>query len=255
MGMDVPDDPSWQHIPKSAEIIRVPGTHYYAQIDRSFTYPFTAGRMVHCDADTVWLRRIDDALASVQENTVAGMLAHLPPPSEFFINDPENAWNELARSLIGKGLDTNYRSTISGTPIPFYPNYGFVIADAAIFSRFGDDYLSLAQAAGECTGGGMGYQAGLSMLMRREGLREVILGPEYNFANDPYFIHKVRNNCDSVRVIHYLRESFDRSNVFSDLDSYRSFLEKNLDIVESTVRARAFSLWGFNPPHLQGPDR
>jgi hypothetical protein len=249
MGTDVPDHELWASAKLDAELIRVTGDHFFAQVDRSFTYPFTTSRVVFSDADTVWLRRIDDVLTGVSNNGVAGFVAHKAPPGTFR-EEPNAAWDDIGRSLLGVGIPLGYRSTISGALVPFYLNYGFVVGAAEFFSRNAVEYVELAKRVFAYTGCDMGYQIALTLLMYRDGCDMRELDASYNFANDRHFANPELNDVSGVRVIHYLRQTFDRDNAFSDGSAYRKFLVQELGLVDSMVRARAFSLWGYTPRHI-----
>ncbi len=253
MGTDVPDHPLWDDPPASVELIRVVGENYYAQIDEYFVHPPVSPRVIFSDADIVWLGRIESIIEQVGANTVAGLPAHKAPPGTEFRLRPHETWNSLSMRAVGKEISLDYRSTISNAPIPFYVNYGFVVADSDIFARHGARYINLCrESAASLEQIYMQYQVALSLLVLEADAKTLILGPQFNFSNDERFYERYKRDSDEIKIIHYTKNTFDRANAFSDLTAYRAFLTAELGPVDAIIRSRALALWGDSPPHLKG---
>ena len=253
LGADEDIDPIWNEPLPLVELVWVHGPAVYAQCDAAFIHPARAPILVYSDADTVWLRRIDELIDGFQDRAIAGLIAHMRPPGPFFDQAPELAWAKVGSALIGRPVPTPYRATMVDAALPFYVNLGFVVADARIFAESGRRYLGLCEAVSPYLATPyFKYQAAVPVYALELGLSERTLDPEYNFINDETFERLHSDAADRIRVIHYAREkSFARSSMFDDPRAYGAFLEQPLTGVERLLQDHVRAVWPRPPAHLR----
>ena len=147
-------DPIWSRPIPLCKVIwsdreRVARESYFAECDDAFTHPnFDAPVVVYCDADTVWLRRLNELVVSLTDirNSIAGVTAHNPPPGRFRL-EPQKSWDEVALPILGHPAPLDYRCSVDReVHIPFYVNFGFVASSAAVVSEFGSNFISISRA-------------------------------------------------------------------------------------------------------------
>jgi hypothetical protein len=251
--------PVWQTPPGRAKIIwvdqeKVRRQSYYAQSDEVFLDPECgAPTMAFCDADTIWLRRIDPALEVVEARhpAIAGCNAHYPPQDARFRADPLGYWNELAQELAGRSVTLNHAYTIeTETAAPFYVNFGFVLVTSTVFGAHGKRFIELKDAvASRLDQPWFAYQIALTLLIHELDLERVLLPVVFNYPNNKNFELVHPSAIADIRVLHYMRdEIFDRTKFCRNEATYQAFLLQPLEGVDAIFRDFVYELVGRFPP-------
>lgn len=196
----------------------------YAQCDQAFTdVSDDAEVIVFADADTFWLHRIDDLVDDVFRNhSVAGCMAHFPPPDDHAEDYWERQFSEF--SVMNPRLSYQY-SMLPEKNSPFYVNFGFVVMSATTLRMYKNDYIDIARSIRSvseypyfC------YQIALTVLIEKFNLSKRLLPMEYNFPNDDRILlyHDILHK--NIRVFHYLREErFKRCEIFLNKENFVKF--------------------------------
>lgn len=231
--------------------------HLIEQARRRFTdVPEACDYVFLCDADTLILGGLDEAVhALAQGAPVAGVIAHFPPPQ---FSDAE--WDAQALALTGRVLARPYVYTLQepparyGQPVlraPFYLNHGFVGFRADALRIFGPQFHQARSAA-------MGYlklpifggQLALTLTMAHLGWTGAVLPMRYNFPNDPRAVALHRYEAQDIRVLHYLRENYyRRSTLFADPAQFAAYLAlEDLPLEEQILQASLMRFTGGEYP-------
>jgi hypothetical protein len=259
-------DALWHEPPSDLEVIwadresvRLNG--FYAQCDASFAHQdFRAELVVYCDTDTIWLQRIDEVLERLarSRDTIAGVMAHYPPPWKRYEGGDGAQWSALGRAILGSPLVSDCAYSIRhDLAAPFYPNYGFVAMQSRIMETKGLDYLALASRTEEFLKAKyFKYQLAVPLLCEKYNIETISLPPVYNFINDAAYEALYQTLVPDVKVIHYLRhDHYDRTRVFSEASAFREFLDVKRSGIDFVLQERVRHLWSDTPPHLAAPTR
>jgi hypothetical protein len=193
---------------------------------------------IFSDADTIFLRPIDDLLEQLlKTREVAGAIAHWTFPQKPGDDDPRKKWAGLAREFVGFEIPLDYTHTLtrdrdppSERECPFYLNYGCVIVPRDLVDRIGSTFLSMAPRVEPRLHNPQFYgQVALTLVFYALNIGRRAIDLRYNFPNDEIADVLYPELLKDVRVIHYLRTTkFDRQQIFASPEQFQLFLELEL---------------------------
>ena len=209
----------------------------WAQVDATLELaPSDADVLMSLDADTLPVAGFEDVLDRVaDEDLIAGVTAHYPPPAGAI---PYDDWSRTADLVIDKLLtfDHTYSLAEPDDPdedrvAPFYVNGGVVFYGRSCFDTFVPVYLKLRSrlskhvAIEDYTG-----QIASTLAVTEAGLNAWALPMRYNFPNDSSAQRLHPQEAENVVIYHYLRtDRLDRHGVFVTSDAFDRFLALPLD--------------------------
>lgn len=176
------------------------------------------------DADTAFVQDIDELLLALDNPnpTIAGHNAHFPPEqggSALPSPHSDLYWPEIFKRFDIEWPPALYRYSMdSGNQLPQTPPYfnlGFVALNRAALNLAREQVNEVHERLSSFTESFMRCQIGLTVIAQKERFRTIILGAEYNMANDSK--HQLLNRIDreQFRVIHYLRTTeLDRGRIY-----------------------------------------
>ncbi|MEO7841488.1 MAG: glycoside hydrolase family 99-like domain-containing protein [Anaerolineales bacterium] len=194
--------------------------------------------VILCDADTILVKPIDEALARIQQSPVVmGVIAQYPFTWKTH-DDNNQAWMSLAKQFLGKPIDLKYKYALipdddPSANCPFYINYGFVILTPKIIKTVANTFLDLRSkiiSLKEIKYPIFSGQIALALSLLALDIPTYELGLQYNFPNDPLADQLHPKELKDVRLIHYLRtDKFDRHAVFTTEEAFNGFLSLKLE--------------------------
>lgn len=227
---------------------------YLASANERWRYlPADCDFLIHCDADIVMLRPIDDLLEDLSANpAVGGAIAHSPFP-QFPCETPAERWQKLADHFLGRPIDLDYKHTLGcnvEVSCPFYVNYGFVIFPVELFESLRMFNLSYCERiyyhlrepyyAG---------QVALALSVDANDTPARALPMRFNYPNDHRADACYPGELQDIRVMHYLRVTeFDRQKIFTEPESFDRFLELKLEGSNAVLQALIRDITGSQYP-------
>jgi hypothetical protein len=189
------------------------------------------------DADTIFIRGVDDLLAAIAENpVVAGMIAFRPP----FSQAPK--FNQGWRQVFDRfGLQLpSAQYEYSGWRFmyeihksrwtPAYYNYAALFVPGAFMSDLAREYEKYLFACDpnmfrlpDVLG-----QVALTMAIHELNLPRTALSPRYNFPNDPRFEQRYSDDFRDLRILHFLRRTVvDRDRDFASPQAIEALIARS----------------------------
>lgn len=185
---------------------------FFGTAARRFTYDVRSPTALLVDADTIFTRPIDDALALVsRERAVAGVIAHLSP---FAGENERDGWNRLF-SAAGLGEPpmvcehTGWQildSSPGGRHCPPYYNLGFVLAPSDVMAAIGSTIFREMGVVDDVHPTVFRCQLGLTLALLRAHVNWTALPLRFNLPNYCAFLPRYQSELDDVRMIHYLSD-------------------------------------------------
>lgn len=239
-----PGDPVWQRwaehlrdvhvVPVLPEAFVRDGN--WAQVDATFEHvPDAAHVLMSLDADTLPVAGFEDLLDVVaDEDLIAGVMAHYPPPG---IRSPSD-WERLAKGLISQSLSFEHQYSLvgdtgSGEPgsAPFYVNGGVVFYGQAALSRLVPVYRRIRkQVVARLPDPGFSGQVATTLAAAEARLTTTTLPMRFNFPNDPMAMRQYPDDASTVVIHHYLRtDHFNRHRIFASRTAFDDFLALPLE--------------------------
>ncbi len=230
---------SWRWVPR--EDFKTLSYHATG-LDRFFVET-DADFILMADADTMFIRGVDDLLLSLRESpAIAGVIAHVPP----FLGQPEVTWKSLLK-IYGRALPKDlYQHTGWGTMFhdpqlrfgPAYYNFGAVFIPAAMMPDLAKTFAANLSDKSSNVGYFQG-QVALTLSIHDLDLPRIALEPRYNFPNDPRFEQAYPQDLADVRILHYLRlEQIQRDAIWQSPEMLDSFLARR-DLMPSNEILRS----------------
>jgi len=216
------DDSSWQR------------HGIFATALQRFCYDIEAPSALLLDADTLFVRPIDDLLDdSGRSGAIAGVVAHVSP----FIGyeGEQDLWEQIfhATGLVSPALACEHSGwqVIEFDPArrycPPYFNLGFVFAQRDIFSRLAESIYSEMEIIERMHPTLFRCQLALTAAIVRSGVRWRALPMRFNFPNIPEYLPRHQVEFDDVRIIHYLKdEEINRAEDFASPESVGALLAR-----------------------------
>ncbi len=224
---------------------------YSAQVDLRWQIDYSEYDIViFCDADVMLTKPIEDLLLlTLKSPALTGTITHSHFRPKGGI-DPQTAWNDLSKHLIGKRLDFNYRHTLAYnrqpeyTFCPFYINFGFVLFTPGIINQIKDEFVELRPKVADLIANPyFSSQITLTLVAEKLQVPTRAVGLRYNFPNDKVADQYQKNELTDVRVIHYLRTGhFDRQKIFTSKKHFQEFLSLDLDGSDKVFQDAVMSL-------------
>jgi hypothetical protein len=219
--------------------------------------------VIFCDADTLFVRPIDDLLSeSRAEPAVAGVIAHYPFPHDDG-EDVEALWHALARAHAGRPIRLDHHHTLvpyrdrAGFPrCPFYVNHGFVLLKPAVIRTIAASYLEIRdRLLGQAKNPRFTGQMALTLALLRHEVPTRAVGMRFNFPNDPVADRLHPEELADVRMLHYLRtERFDRSAILTTPANFASFLTLPLTGSDLLLQRHVRRITGGHYPFPASPE-
>lgn len=211
---------------------------YFAQSLAKWTnIPDECDVIVFSDADTIFLRPIDDLLTLlVTTPAIAGTIAHWTPFNAEGV-DPREEWAALARECLDREMPLDYTHTLttdkdppSLRKCPFYLNFGCVILPRKFLDQIRSTYLPLLSRVMPLLPNPVfTAQVSLTLAVYAHNIPHQAVDMRYNFPNDELAEALYAESMHDLRVIHYLRtQRFDRQQIFASAEEFHSFLELDL---------------------------
>jgi hypothetical protein len=167
------------------------------------------------DADTVLLRDIDPLLMQfpLEEPTVRGHMAHLPPPLGARSVAPSPAgpefWPWLFKVFDIPWPAATYRYSMDANGAraasPAYFNLGFVALNAKALTIFASEIAEITRRVTAATDSKMRCQIAFTIVAHQAGINIGTLPAAYNAANDLGHLGPNEVAADQIRVLHFLR--------------------------------------------------
>jgi hypothetical protein len=227
----------------------------WSQVDASVaTAPRDCDALVCLDADTLPVGNFESVLDRVvEENLVAGVIAHYPVPPGV---DPRGDWARWA-GLIDRPLDFSHTHTLvfphepeERRLAPFYINGGVIAFSKHAFDRFAPTYLGYRRRLmALMENNNFSAQVAFTLAVASEGLATWALPMRYNFPNDPIAEQLHPTELEHVVIHHYLRTGqFDRHHIFASRENYEAFLSLPLSGVNAKFQEAVRSMFGDRYP-------
>lgn len=217
------DEPRWQRHGIAATALQ------------RFRYEFDAPAVLMLDADTLFVRPIDDALAATaRHEAIRGLPAHVSP----FLEEEEGQglWQEIfcEAGLASPAMVCEHSGwqamefDPSRRRCPPYFNFGVLLASRRIIEMLGRSIFSDMEAVERVRRSFFQCQIALSLAILRSGAPWCQLPLRFNFPNDMRFLPRNQAELEDARIIHYLRdEQLNRADDFASLESVTSLLTRN----------------------------
>lgn len=237
---DQADLERWIPYLQDVEITRVSQESYakngnWAQCDAlMLSAPRDADVLVALDADTLPVAGFEQVLNHVlKTKSIAGVIAHFIFPGA---KSPED-WNAIAKTLINKPLDFQFKYTLVGPTesearrqAPFYLNGGVVFYSSACFSEFVDRYFNLRKRLMkhmEATD--FSSQVATTLACADLNIPTCALPMRFNYPNDIRADQLHPGEQEKVIFYHYLRTNkFNRQEIFTSSENYENFISLDL---------------------------
>jgi hypothetical protein len=217
----------------------------FATALQRFCYEIEAPNALLLDADTLFIRPIDDLLETTgRSNEIAGVIAHVSP----FIGyeEEQGLWEQIFRaaSLDDPALACEH----SGWQVlefdharrycPPYFNLGFLFAQRDVFSKLAESIYSEMETIERVHSTPFRCQLALTAAIVRSGVRWRALPMRFNFPNIPEYLPRHQVEFDDVRIIHYLKDGeINRSRDFASPESVGALLvRENLNPINLKLR-------------------
>jgi hypothetical protein len=259
----------WQEHLTDVEVFRVSRKQFdrhnnWAQVDATMRLaPRDADVLLSLDADTLPVRNFEDILDRVlQEDGIAGVLAHYPFPGDGASSRED--WARSCAGLLEQPLPFDYSYSLM-TPqdnaesraAPFYLNGGVVFYSQKSFGRFFPSYVRVRHALMKrLPNPDFSAQVGMTIAMAEEGIRAIELPMRYNFPNDPLADALHAGELQEAVFFHYLRTSvIQRHQIFTDPVRYQEFLSLPLSGVNDAFRQAVRRLFGTHFPFAHKPEQ
>jgi hypothetical protein len=215
--------------------VSAPGGNW-AQVDATIEMaPSDADVLVSLDADTFPVGGFEDVLDAVaDEDLVAGVMAHYPPPAVTTAQD----WARIAEGVLRTPLVLSERYSLlepatgpEACRAPFYVNGGVVFYARGAFSRFAPRYLALRHRVAACLADeAFSGQVASTLAIAELDLRTRVLPIRYNFPNDPVAERLYPLDARNVVIHHYLRTAhLDRQRIFTSRVTFEAFASLSLE--------------------------
>jgi hypothetical protein len=228
---------------------------YRAQGDHRFeAIRPEADLVVLCDADTLLLRMFaQEVFELAQRDAIGGVIAHYHFPWGDTSGEAHADWNNIARQVIGTGIDTPYHYTLldqdAPGSCPFYINLGLLIGSPRSLHALNDSCKAIRVSVRNILNNYFDAQVTLALAVAQRSLRATALPMRYNFPNDPIADRKYASELDEICLIHYLRtERFDRHKIFAENEAFEAFLELDLSGSERLFQKFVIDLTGGKYP-------
>lgn len=234
---------------------------YTAQSDHRFTLVREdADVAVMCDADVAILRPIDELCAMVrQAPALTGVIAHYhyrwPGRSD---RNPDADWPDLAKDILGRDMERPYRYALEGEDArwraPFYVNYGMLAGTPGLLREFIGRDRQIRPSVAEIFGSWLAPQISLPLTCADLGIPTRALPLRFNFPNDPVADDRYPDELGRIAFLHYLRTRiFDRQRIFTDRESFESFLGLELSGSNRVLQQHVIDITGGRYP-FQRPE-
>lgn len=220
-------DIEWYYLPVD-EFLAWKGTNneHIATMSERMKPPFKRDNVLLLDADVICLRDFSEALDS-QDDFLA-MMAHTTPfPSNHFLlwrscykafglDEPDFSFKHSGAGIIG---GSNWLS-------PPYFNTGVTFCKADPLTALYPVYMDALKAVRGALNSYFFDQIAFTLALVKQQSTIGMLGPSYNFPNDPAFEQEFPD-FNEIRFLHYLRTSeVDRNVEFSSKREIERFMAR-----------------------------
>lgn len=196
---------------------------------------------IFCDADILFVDRIDDLISLVNKNEgIYGVLAH-NTPFHHLETSYDEWWSKLANKFLKSEIDLNYKHSLHPTiKCPVYYNNGFIIGAKNswnkiakfCYNNFRDIYNYLPDNYLGINGSPRFFsmQISFTLALLKFSINTHPISEIYNCANDQRVFNNLDSKKNDIRIIHYLRDNFfNRDLVFSTNEEINSLLKIDED--------------------------
>jgi hypothetical protein len=213
-----------------------------------YSFPSDADVIILCDADTCVINRFDGLLAQMvrTSSAVAGVQAHYSP---FPNGSNESSWKRALAAIGQDDFMLQHGYSMEAKPCselsPPYFNYGFVLFNREAFKSLSSIMQeSLSTAMSTFPENVFAAQIALSLAIIKKNVFAIMLGHEYNCANDDSIVNGNFVDILCIRVIHYLRTNeFDRHNFLCDKEKFNEFINTNKrNVISARLRIHVESI-------------
>ena len=221
---------------------------YIATMMERFRPPFNAPNVIMLDADVVAMQPFDEWLSLVETSPgVAGVMAHISPFWGQAPLDHAGVWKilferhglkvpEFAYEHSGWGPMDNDPARRYGPP---YYNTGVLLAPATLLEKLYEPYMKALWAVRASLDSYFFEQIALTLALYGENIPFHVVGPRYNFPNQPAFDARYPEELKAIRFLHFLRtDVVKREADFETLDAIRALVART-DLTGSNELFRA----------------
>jgi hypothetical protein len=238
---------SWRWVPRE-DFRRF--SYHATGLDRFFVES-DSDFVLMADADTIFIRGVDDLLLSLSElPSIAGVIAHVPP----FLGQTNVTWKSFFEGLGRKLPKDLHQHTGWGTMFhdpklrfgPAYYNFGAIFIPKAMMPDLAMKYATNVSKMSYDVGYFQGQMA-LALSIHDLDLPHITLDPRYNFPNDPRFEQSYPRDLSDVRILHYLRlDEIQRDKIWENLPVFLA--RRDLRPSNERLRSRIQFLMDWRMP-------
>ena len=223
----------WVPLERSAEW-QGTANPYIATMMERFRPPFRGDHVMMLDADILPIRPFDELFR--RDDAMLSMMAHASP-----FRDHIRDWRNIFAAY---GLaDPTFEYELSGWGAmtldpsrryaPPYFNTGMVLAQAQIYERLYEPYMTALRFVREHLNSYFFEQIALTLALVKEGLPFETLPLRYNFPNQPAFDQAYPGELENVSLLHFLRTQIvDREREFQTMETLTNLVART-DLVGS----------------------
>lgn len=217
----------------------------YATALQRFCYDIEAPNALLLDADTLFIRPIDDLLGGLERSrAIAGLIAHVSP----FIGceGEQGLWEQIfhAAGLESPSLECEHPGwqVIEFDPTrrycPPYFNLGVLLAPREVLNTLAQSIYSEMETVERVHPTLFRCQLALTLAIMRSGVQWRQLPLRFNFPNIAQYLPRHQAEFADVRIIHYLKdEEFSRAEDFASVERVGALLSHNgLNPVNARLR-------------------
>lgn len=228
---------------------------YHATVLDRFRVDSDADIVLFADADTLFVKNVDDLLLSLQAvPAVAGVMAHVPPfiPPAAPVDRGET-WETLFKKLGQRFPSDLYQLAGWGTAFhrpdlrfsPIYYNFGAVFVPGSLLANLASAYLRQLVTAEKADIGYFVGQMALTLAIYELDLPRISLPIRYNFPNGPAAEASYPQDLADLRILHYLgMDEVRRDIIFQSPEETIAFINRrNLRPSNEALRRTVEKLW------------
>lgn len=224
--------------------------NYHATVADRFKFKSEADVVVFSDADTLFIKGVDDVLEYLNVvPAIAGVIAHAPP----FLVSSGVSWKSVFETMDRQIPPDMHQHTGWGMMFeqpearfcPTYFNFGAVFVSNKILPPLACAYRRQLDVARRANLDYFVHQLALTLAIYELDLHRISLDLRYNFPNDPIFEDAYPQDLNDVRILHYLRtEEVQRDAIWRSDDDTTAFLSRqNLRPSNEALRRTVERLW------------